>query len=952
LGINYNYKNRLKAFIKITFCLFVLIAPVKNFAQHHSQMFVEANTETKSLNIKQILTFSNDSEDVLKSFILNDWNNSFSDINSPLAKRFSDEFYRGFHLANEEERGSTNNLTIIDPNNLFLTWERYKKNPDLIIVRLREKLAPHQKIVLQLSYTVKIPSDKFTKQGYDALGGFNLKNWFITPARYENYKFLKYSNVNLDDIANGITDFDIDIKTSKELVVTSDLDTVETVSNENNTIYKLTGKNRTNFNLFIEPKLTFYSYKNRTLEVLSNLKEKKVSSIQQAIIVDRIINYTANSIGEYPYKKIIVSQTDYDRNPFYGLNQLPSFISPFSDEFVFEIKFLKTYLNAFLKNSLQLDNRKDGWIFDGIQVYAMMKYIDEYHPNEKMLGSASTFKLLKSFNLTNLDFNEQYSYFYMLMARKNLDQALGDPKNSLIKFNEQIASKYRAGLSLKFLDDFLGNNSVTTSIRQFYEENKEKQAYSKDFESTLKSTTTKNINWFFNTVINTREIIDYKFAKVSKTNDSISFSIKNKTGVIVPVPVYGIKHGEIVFKKWIEPKSNDSIFKFERKNADKIVLNFKNEVPEYNLRNNSKSLKSFFPNNRPVKFVFMKDLEDPYYNQILYVPTLTYNFYDGLSPGLRLHNKTILDKPFTFDVNPAYSTRANTISGSASFAINQNYRNSTLYNVRYSLSTSYFHYAPDATYLKINPTIQLRIRESDFRDNHKQLILFRQIIVNREKSNIVINNTAENYSVFNAKYINNKTEVTNHFNLINDLQLSGKFGKLSTELAYRKLFENNRQINLRLYAGSFLYNTSNTDYYSFALDRPTDYLFDYNYYGRSEDSGFYSQQLIIAEGGFKSKLDKQFANHWISTFNASYTIWNFVEVYGDVGFLKNRTQNTQFVYDNGIKLNLVPDYFEVYFPVYSNNGWEISQNKYKEKVRFLFTLSPNVIINLFKRKWL
>jgi hypothetical protein len=41
----------------------------------------------------------------------------------------------------------------------------------------------------------------------------------------------------------------------------------------------------------------------------------------------------------------------------------------------------------------------------------------------------------------------------------------------------------------------------------------------------------------------------------------------------------------------------------------------------------------------------MKDIEDPYYNQILYVPTLTYNLYDGLIPGMRLHNKTLLDKP-------------------------------------------------------------------------------------------------------------------------------------------------------------------------------------------------------------------------------------------------------------------------------------------------------------------
>jgi hypothetical protein len=48
----------------------------------------------------------------------------------------------------------------------------------------------------------------------------------------------------------------------------------------------------------------------------------------------------------------------------------------------------------------------------------MMQYIKKNHPNSKML-EASSFKLLKVL-LAQLDFNEQYSYFYMLMARKKL----------------------------------------------------------------------------------------------------------------------------------------------------------------------------------------------------------------------------------------------------------------------------------------------------------------------------------------------------------------------------------------------------------------------------------------------------------------------------------------------------------------------------------------------------
>ncbi len=920
-------------------------------AQHHNRLYVDVDPDTHTLNVKQELEYFNNSNDSISEIVLNDWNNAYSNVHTPLALRFSDEFYRGFHLAKEEERGKTSKITILNKDHLFFSWNRARKHPDLIVVNLPNKLAPNQKIDLELNYNVKIPNNKFTKYGYDDFGNINLKSWFLTPARYENHAFVRYSNENLDDIANAICHFDVELKLSSDFAITTDLDTTEEINKDDYTIYKFNGQNRVDFSLFIEPESNFTSFKNDSFEVLTNLDGEKITPMAQAQAIDCVVRFVKRQIGDYPFKKIVISQTDYERNPFYGLNQLPSFIRPFTDEFTYEIKFLKTYLNVFLNNSLYIDNRKDSWVHNGIQVYVMMKYIEENYPGTKMLGNAANFKLLKSFNLTNIDFNEQYSYFYMLMARKNLDQALGEPKNNLIKFNEQIASKYRAGLSLRFLNSYLENEAVTKSIREFYIAKKKQQTDAADFENILKNQSPKDINWFFKTVIYSRDLIDYKFNKVSKTNDSIYFSLKNRTGIKVPVPVYGIFKKDIVFKKWIEPNSIDSTFSFARNNANKIVLNYKNEVPEYNLRNNWKSLKPFFPNNRPIKFVLMKDLEDPYYNQILYVPSLEYNLYDGFIAGIRLHNKTILEKPFIFNINPAYSSNAKTISGSGSFLINKNYRNSRLYNVKYALSGSYFHYAPDATYTKLNPSVQLNIRENNFRDNRKQSIYFRQVMVNREKSDIITDNSTENYSVFNAKYYNTKTEVTQHFSFVNDIQFSKKFGKLAAEIEYRKLFENNHRINFRIYAGSFLYNNSQSDFFSFALDRPTDYLFDYGYYGRSESSGFFSQQLVLAEGGFKSKLNTAYANQWISTVNAGYNIWNWIEVYGDAGFIKNRFQDPKFQFDSGIRLNLVTDYFELYLPVYSSNGWEISQNKYNEKIRFIITFSPKILINLFNRKW-
>jgi hypothetical protein len=167
------------------------------------------------------------------------------------------------------------------------------------------------------------------------------------------------------------------------------------------------------------------------------------------------------------------------------------------------------------------------------------------------------------------------------------------------------------------------------------------------------------------------------------------------------------------------------------------------------------------------------------------------------------------------------------------------------------------------------------------------------------------------------------------------------------------LFESNRQFNFRFFAGAFLYNKTDvgSNYFSFALDRPTDYLFDYDYLGRSETSGIFSQQIIIAEGGFKSKLDTPYANQWLTTVNTSTTLWKYIQVYGDIGLVKNKNTNPTFVYDSGLRLDLVTDYFELYFPIYSNLGWEIGQPNYDQKIRFKFTVDPKALLGLFRRKW-
>ena len=82
-------------------------------AQHSSTMNVKVDVAKKLLYVKHTLIYNNISNDTLKHIVLNDWNNAFSSKSSPLAKRFSDEFSRAFHLAKEEDRGNTSIKSII-----------------------------------------------------------------------------------------------------------------------------------------------------------------------------------------------------------------------------------------------------------------------------------------------------------------------------------------------------------------------------------------------------------------------------------------------------------------------------------------------------------------------------------------------------------------------------------------------------------------------------------------------------------------------------------------------------------------------------------------------------------------------------------------------------------------------------------------------------------------------
>jgi len=908
-------------------------------------MSVTLNTDTNILNITQETIFYNKSDSILNIIYFHNWPNAYRDKQTPLAKRIVENYSKSFHFAKEKQRGHTT-INSISINYDIATWEITKQNPDILKINLNKPLNPNDSVKIITTYSVKLPKDKFTQYGANT-NSYNLKYWYLSPAIFNNkYGWKIYSNLDLDDLYINYTNYYIKINVPIEYVVNTDLKITNKINGNFNS-YILTGKQKLDVELNITKENDFITFHSNPVSIITNLDSDKLNGVIKTLILNRELNFIQSYLGKFPQKKLLINKIEYDKNPVYGFNQLPTFLAPFSETFEWDIKFFKVLSKKYIHTIFLFNQREDAWLADGLQTYLMMKYVEKYYPEVKALGNISNLWGIKNFSLAKLNFNDKYHFVYQFAARKNLDQALTTQTDSLSNFNRKIVNKYKAGLGIKFLENYLGDTTITSAIINFSKKYAHKRANSNQFINSIKAT--KDISWFKNDYLKTSKKIDYTIKKIIKKGDSLQVTISNKRNFTAPIELYGIKDKKIVYSKWLTGIDSIAKITIPKDGFDKLSLNYKSLLPEYNLRNNWKNVdKKLF--NKPIQLKFLKDAEDPYYNQLFYTPVYRYNYYDGLVLGLAVSNKTILRKSFLYKLTPSYSTKSKSFSGSYSFLYEYLPENKKVNKLSFGIVGSNYHYAKNLTYNTVRPFAYLEFRRKSLRDVGSNAISASYTLVDREKLPTQTEDLETyNYKVFSLSYGYSKPEIINDFRFSTELQISSKFSKLSLTARYRKLTDTNRQFDFRFFTGAFISNNTESNFFNFALDRPSDYLFQYDYLGRSETSGFFSQQVIMNEGAFKSKLPVTFANQWMSTMNMSVGMWRWVEVYSDVGFIKNKYSKVYFAYENGVRLNFIQDILEVYFPFYSNLGWEISQQSYSSKIRFVLVIKPKRVYNFIKR---
>jgi len=899
----------------------------------------------KTLEVSQTIQFQNNTKTPLQALYFNDWSHAYSSSKSPLAQRFAEEYDRRFYLGSKTKRGETRDLNITIRGKKT-DWYRADNQIDIIKIALDEILEPGDQINISLNYTIELPDASFTGYGRISEEEYFLKNCFIQLAPHISGNWITNSNLDLEEISTLPSNFSIEWNIPNQLLINSNLTQWKENLDRDRKIITMAISKAKEIQFHISKK-EYASYSINGLAISTDLKEVSEKMLDPTLSLLQIEAFVSEHFGTFPHSNMLLSQRDYQKRSYFGLSGIPSVFHPFSDRFEFEIKALSVYLNHYLTEAFHVDPRENSWLTDGLHTLLIMEYVDQYYPDQKLLGAIPEQPLLrpfiKNYSLSKASFNYGFLYFNEYVLRNNIQQSSFTTKNKLIKLNERVAIPSHVAHGFRYAYEYHGKEKINNAIRSQIGIVQSKQELLESLENQL------NIPWLFEDYLGKRNSIDLKFKAVRRNSDSISVQIIQNYKNPIPYTLAQIKGNRIIQSLQVTSPKKKGDIKLKRYDADYLVINPKLKIPEFNHQNNYRKLNG--ATLKPFKYTFIKDIEDPKKSQVFYNPIIDFNAYDGVTLGTKLSNKAFQRKPFSYEINPNYSTRLNELVGSFVASYRLYDEDSSLYLYQLGFSGSSFHYDENLRYKSFTPSFTVVKRPDDFRSNKREVFSFSLTSVNREFGTTPI--LTPNYNVGNIGYTYSNKEAIRLLKVATNLEISDNFGKFNVDAEFRHLFHDGRTLSLRFFGGKFLWdNTQGTDYFDYSLNRTTDYLFRYNYLGRSDDDGIYSQQFILSEGGFKSRFESPKANDYILATNLGFSIWKWVEAYADFGITKNKNSRARSFYDSGIRINLVPDYFEFYFPIHNSEKYVLNDSNYLSNMRFVLTVDITNLKRLFTRRWL
>jgi len=976
--------------------IFSLLFSLSSFAYWQQEVRynidVKLNDKKHSLSAFESLVYINKSPDTLSYIYMHLWPNAYQN-GTQLSKQLLEDGETLLYFNDEKYTGKIDSLDF-KVNGDSVLWGKMENYPDIAKIELQQHLLPGDSITISTPFRVKIPVGKVSRLGHIEedipINGelfheksYQISQWYPKPAVFDSVGWHRLPYLNTGEFYSEYGSFDVNITTPQEYTIAATGNQGTTTKNGELQTISFSQNRVHDFAWFVdnawitERSEVTLPHSGRIVNTISRYKRVNKELWKNSVnYIDSAIYYYSLWVGDYPYK--VCSAVDGGITAGGGM-EYPTItvIGDTEGKALLEEVILHEVGHNWFYGILGTNERLYPWMDEGINSYYERRYYEEVNKTESLADMIGDFIhiIVKDSIPPN---KEMHAMMYEYVASRNIDLPINYPATEYSNLTYGTIVYAKTAVAFNYLEKYLTKPVFDKCMKEYFNTWKFKHPKPKDLKKIFTLATRKDLDWFFNDLLSTTYKIDYKInsAKFNESTRKLQLVVRNLGDIASPVVISAIRFGEVVKTIWYEGFKGKALLDFPNEEYDEIIIDYYHDIPEINRINNRLKMFNLFGQIEPLEFSFFFNFENNNKTQIFATPLVGYNNHDNFQLGFGFFNSLSKEKPFRYMIMPQYSFGTQRLVGSSKFTYSL-YPSSDFQKVNFNL----FYKKQGLDFGVVDGEMEKKEFEVNFiiANNNDRSKVKSNISVKLSEVNLDIDrrgNQSKRYLTFN--YNNKNKRVINPYNLSILAQTFEQNWKLQGEFKYHlTINKKNQKIDFRIFGGYFLEKnnvgterfrltagsgnliaSSDLDLFAFNTH---DYLFDQAMIGRfnSEGKALASQQIYLNDGAFKTGINYGLSSDWLVATNLTIpTPTKFISFFLDIGAnqgiindYKDESSPLPFLYDFGLQLNIIKNYFEIYLPLkYSQelgDNYELyGANKYLNKIKFMFNI--NELYNLYQ----
>ncbi len=885
------------------------------------------------------------------------------------------------------------NFTV---NNEEINWDYHQKHIDICRLKLNEPLKAGETITIKTPFRIKIPLAVTSRLGH-VDQSYKISQWFPRPAVYntEGWHVNPYRDLGKSYSEYG--SFDVSITLPENYIVAAPGQLMTKSEKKRlNQIEKQT-RQKLGFNADdmaipesstalktiryeVDSITDFAWFADKRYHLLTNEvslphSPKKVTirtffTNEQADLWQNANKYISQALqkysgwyGNYPYENFTavtgVPGSDAENE---------SYVAITSTKFCKTKKQLEKSIIQGLSHNwssgmLNFDSKKYPFLPEGFAKFNEIRFLKDKYGNENQLHKHYNLNdnIAAVLGITHLDYTDEPEQMYYFNARKNSDQPTNTPMEDITRGNYYGITQAKTAKAFQHLSEYLEKKQFDRLMQDFFSEWKYKHPTPEDLAKLFQKQTNKDLSWFFEKALKTKEKNDYSILR-HKDNKVL---IKNKGTIPAPVVINGRNNGETAFSKWFEGFEGKKWLDIPAGSYEKIIIDPEHVMLELYRKNNTLKTQGLFKRTEPLKLQFAGLFSNPQYTELNFLPALAWNSYDKLMIGMLSYDPPLPPDKFDYLLSPLYSIGTNNFGGKGYAEFNM-YPNHLFQQIQMKVSGKRFGYSDyySESYNQLQGELNFRFsnnqyttpgwNEIKFKATHAtDIVDILDRIHGQEQQSLSYNHFLE--ASFTHDY---SDKSINPYSFQAGVEWSERFMKTSFEAKYKYSYYMNEGLSIRLFGGMFLEKNENLPWnYALHLSGGNgwqDYKYERTFIGRFEGpldenaNQLYVQQYYPDEGGFTVYSPLGSTKDWLLSLNIT-SILPIIDAlplhaYANAGaFGSSRSipdtdiSNKTWAYEGGIKFSFL-NAVDIYFPVFTSENLKQASryitNRYGEKIRF------------------